>query len=120
MSRWLLLLLPSILIFSCAKEDVETFDNNIGYAHDFAIDPASGDTVYSIYIPSGFTPNGDGINELYLVSGIGIKRQFFAMKILNRYNNVVFSSTDLWKGWSGAIQGQGILSGSGYTMRKLH
>lgn len=59
-------------------------------------------TVYSpttIFIPNSFTPNGDGINDVFRVYGAAIRE--FEMVIFNRWGNVVFSSTDPSTVWVG-------------------
>ncbi len=56
-----------------------------------------------IYIPSGFTPNGDGRNDDVKVMGTGIKELTFT--VFNRWGQVVFHSTDKGKGWDGKFAG---------------
>lgn len=57
-----------------------------------------------VYVPTGFTPNGDGKNDDLkpLVTGIFRLEQFV---IYDRWGNVVFKSNDLSKGWNGHIKG---------------
>jgi gliding motility-associated-like protein len=52
-----------------------------------------------IYIPSSFSPNGDGINDVWHVVSNGIME--FEINIFNRWGNVVFSSTDPEEVWLG-------------------
>ncbi|MDB5205835.1 MAG: type sorting protein [Flavisolibacter sp.] len=56
-----------------------------------------------VYIPSGFTPNGDGKNEVVRVFGTGIKELDF--KIFNRWGQMIFYTKDKGKGWDGKIAG---------------
>ncbi|MBL0340554.1 MAG: gliding motility-associated C-terminal domain-containing protein [Bacteroidetes bacterium] len=53
----------------------------------------------TVYIPNAFTPNGDGINEIFNVSGIGIDG--IQMSIFNRWGNMVFSARTGQDGWNG-------------------
>lgn len=101
------------LLTSCAKEEVDGFDSQITVASDFKIDPATGDTFYRFYMPNGFTPNGDGLNDQYFVIGTGFDYTHFSMRIISRENNLVFSSTNPNQAWSGAIQGYGDLCAGG-------
>jgi gliding motility-associated-like protein len=55
----------------------------------------------SIYIPSAFTPNGDGLNDMFLVKGIGIEEEGFQMAIYNRWGEQIFVSNNIDKGWDG-------------------
>ncbi|RYE13938.1 MAG: T9SS type B sorting domain-containing protein, partial [Sphingobacteriales bacterium] len=58
-----------------------------------------------IYIPSAFTPNGDGINENFgLVTGIS--STIFTFYIYNRYGELVFTTTDAFKKWDGKVKGK--------------
>lgn len=52
-----------------------------------------------IYLPTAFTPNEDGKNDVFLATGKGITD--FEMIILDRWGNVVFESKDINEGWKG-------------------
>ncbi|MCB9174095.1 MAG: gliding motility-associated C-terminal domain-containing protein [Flavobacteriales bacterium] len=52
-----------------------------------------------VVIPNVFSPNIDGQNDLFKVTGIGIKT--VAMKIYNRWGQVVFESIQANDGWDG-------------------
>lgn len=57
-----------------------------------------------VFIPDAFTPNGDGKNEFakILVKG-DLKLEIF--NIYNRFGQLVFTTTDLTKGWDGIYNG---------------
>jgi gliding motility-associated-like protein len=114
-----LLLLP-LIFFSCAKDETAiNFDETITYATDVKVD-AAGDTVYAVYLPSGFTPNGNGVNDVYWVRGTGIDPGNYSMSIYNRLDNLIYYASDPDKGWDGRIQGQSVLMPSGiYTVDVL-
>ena len=92
------------LFASCAKEDVETFDDQISIAQDYRVD-AAGDTFYRFYMPNAFTPNSDGLNDLYLVYGTGFDPDHFEMRIFTRENNLVYYTDDVYHAWDGRQQG---------------
>jgi gliding motility-associated-like protein len=52
-----------------------------------------------IYIPTAFSPNEDGINDIFTAKG----RYFvqFNLEIYDRWGNVIFESQDLNTGWNG-------------------
>lgn len=52
-----------------------------------------------IYIPNSFTPNNDGLNDVFYVYGIGIKN--YSLSIYNRWGEKIFYSNDQSKGWNG-------------------
>lgn len=62
--------------------------------HDVIIGPA-----FTFYIPNAFTPNGDGKNDFFFGSGIGIGK--FEMRIFDRWGNMVFKTTDINEPWDG-------------------
>jgi gliding motility-associated-like protein len=51
--------------------------------------------------PSAFTPNGDGLNDIFFASLVGVKE--FEMTIFTRWGQKVFESDDIYKGWNGNI-----------------
>jgi gliding motility-associated-like protein len=57
-----------------------------------------------LFIPSAFTPNGDGNNDLFQVYGQGIKK--VDMKIFNRWGELVYQSNNQFSGWDGTYKGQ--------------
>ncbi|MBK6378615.1 MAG: gliding motility-associated C-terminal domain-containing protein [Chitinophagaceae bacterium] len=63
-----------------------------------------------IYLPNAFTPNGNGINDLYRGLPVGIK-EFRYLKIFNRFGQQIFYSTDVNKGWDGTFKGKAQSSG---------
>ena len=57
------------------------------------------------YIPSGFTPNNDGKNDTFkpFIFGNVMAYKFI---IYNRWGQIVFQTTDPYKGWDGRFKGQ--------------
>ena len=53
----------------------------------------------SIYIPNAFTPNGDGLNELF--TAYGVNWRTFQMWIFDRWGQELYFSNDPEKGWNG-------------------
>ncbi len=54
---------------------------------------------YGIYVPNTFTPNGDGLNDIFYAKGFGIKK--YEMQVYDRWGEKVFTSTDLNEAWDG-------------------
>jgi gliding motility-associated-like protein len=51
------------------------------------------------YIPSAFTPNGDGLNDNFTAFGYNILQ--YHLDIFNRWGELVFSTNDISNGWNG-------------------
>ena len=58
-----------------------------------------------IFVPSAFTPNSDGRNDLLRPKTVGI-RLFHYFKVFNRWGQLVYNSTDLSSGWDGTVAGK--------------
>ncbi|HWY37181.1 MAG TPA: gliding motility-associated C-terminal domain-containing protein, partial [Bacteroidia bacterium] len=58
----------------------------------------------SVDVPTAFTPNGDGTNDVVYVAGWGIKKLNY-FKIFNRWGELVFETTDIKVGWDGTYRG---------------
>jgi gliding motility-associated-like protein len=54
---------------------------------------------FTIYIPNAFTPNNDGMNDNFYVTGFGISE--LSMQIFNRWGNKVFDTTQINGSWNG-------------------
>lgn len=64
-------------------------------------------TVYNgpeIYVPQGFTPDGNGINDVLKAVPAGI-REFHYFRVYDRWGRLVFATTDPGIGWDGKING---------------
>jgi gliding motility-associated-like protein len=65
----------------------------------------------SVFIPTAFTPNADGLNDLFKATVNG-KAISFELKIYNRWGVLVFSTSDPAKGWDGFYKGEPQPSGT--------
>lgn len=64
----------------------------------------------TIYVPSAFTPNGDGLNDMLRPVYVGMKElQRFA--VYNRWGQLVFETSDMGKGWDGKTNQQPMPTG---------
>lgn len=69
-----------------------------------------------LFVPSGFTPNGDGLNDTFHVYGKHI--EFFTMDIYDRWGTLIYTLTtnnfdelapDVW--WDGMVNGNSAIDG---------
>ena len=65
-------------------------------------------TVYKIaadiLVPSGFSPNGDGVNDHFRPIPIGM-RSLDLFRVYNRWGQMLYSGTDTRNGWDGRFAG---------------
>lgn len=62
-----------------------------------------------IFIPNSFTPNGDKINDFFLIRGKNVIS--FEMSIYNRWGEQVFSTTDINTFWDGTFNQETVQTG---------
>jgi len=66
---------------------------------------------FTFYVPTAFTPNGDGRNDFFMVYGRGIDPNEFSLRVYDRWGELVFE-TDKYNpdkpietGWDGTLLG---------------
>jgi gliding motility-associated-like protein len=64
-----------------------------------------------IFVPNAFSPNGDGRNDVIRPIPVGIV-QLTAFRVYNRWGQLVFSTTEINKGWDGNLAGKPQASGT--------
>jgi gliding motility-associated-like protein len=57
-----------------------------------------------VYIPNAFSPNNDGVNDIFKVRAINLTEG--TLLVYDRWGNKVFESSDLLIGWDGNYKGQ--------------
>jgi len=62
---------------------------------------------FVLYIPDAFTPNGNGINDIFQPKGQFVSS--FVMYIFNRWGDLIYTTTDITKGWIGSVNNSGPL-----------
>ena len=79
-----------------------------------------------LYVPTAFSPNGDGLNDILKPLALGLK-SVDAFRVYNRWGQMLFSTTEIGQGWDGtfggALQGAGTYvwyaQGTDYKNKKL-
>ena len=68
-------------------------------------------TTPEIFVPSAFTPNGDGRNDILKPITVGIRQlEFFS--VYNRWGQLLYSTSEIGKGWDGNANGTKQQSGT--------
>jgi gliding motility-associated-like protein len=59
-----------------------------------------------IYVPNAFSPNGDGVNDVFLAEGLGLdKTSKFELMVFNRWGERIFKTDDPTYPWDGRRNG---------------
>ena len=96
---------------SFAYQDTGTFEVSLQVSNDFGCVDAAVRTVHiggftAFYIPTAFTPNRDGLNDVFIPKSTGLAPDGFEMRIFDRWGNLI-SISDSWdKGWDGTVNGK--------------
>jgi gliding motility-associated-like protein len=80
---------------------------------DTTVDTIKVKEIFTFYIPNVFTPNGDGINDLFTPKGLSVDPNNFNMQIFDRWGNVMFQ-TNKWlinsaEPWNGTQNNSGTI-----------
>ncbi len=109
---------PLITDLNCTNciipNPISTSTNNVTYSVTVE-DKFKCATVYRTYninilpktsldVPTAFTPNGDGTNDVIYADGWGIRKLNY-FKIFNRWGQLLFETNDLQTGWDGKFNG---------------
>ncbi|WP_232559802.1 SdrD B-like domain-containing protein [Spirosoma oryzicola] len=63
----------------------------------------------AVFIPEGFSPNGDGINDLFIIRGL--QGLTISLEVYNRWGNLVYQNQDYLNDWDGKAN-TGLMLGS--------
>ena len=89
-----------------------TFQNSDTVVAHFTQQP------FTFYVPNSFSPNGDGINDVFKVSGNAIDFEEYEFTVFDRWGQVVFSSASPDDVWTGEFNdGEYYVGNSSYQYR---
>ena len=72
----------------------------------------------SVYVPTAFSPNGDGFNDVLYVRSNTLTEVYF--EVYSRWGERVFATDDLTQGWDGTYKGEPLPPAVfGYQLRGL-
>ena len=65
---------------------------------------------YDLFVPNSFTPNGDGVNDVFVAKGKRVDS--FEMQVFDRWGGLIFKSSNIDLGWNGkSISGEKLDNG---------
>jgi gliding motility-associated-like protein len=91
----------SIQISNAGLYSLQVVDAN-GCAGADTIHVETKKCAFGIYFPNAFTPNKDGLNDIFKPVIVG-KTIVYKLSIYNRWGQLVFETTDPGTGWNGTI-----------------
>ncbi|HVZ96018.1 MAG TPA: PKD domain-containing protein [Chitinophagaceae bacterium] len=93
-----------VAILSNSQQYVLTVQSKAGCVATDTIDVIVYKVDPGLYVPNAFTPNGDGINDIFRPILIGMKSLTY-FRVYNRLGQLVFSTTQQKIGWDGTFKG---------------
>lgn len=69
------------------------------------------------YVPNAFSPNGDGLNDIFRPIPVGIQSTTY-FRVFDRFGNLMFETNKWMEGWDGTYKGKKASSGTYVWMIK--
>ncbi|MEI7736342.1 MAG: gliding motility-associated C-terminal domain-containing protein, partial [Ferruginibacter sp.] len=73
---------------------------------------------YCVKVMEAFTPNGDGINDKWLVTTSGACTSQIIVNVFNRYGALVYNNENYQNDWNGTYKGKPVPDGTYYYVIK--
>ena len=64
----------------------------------------------ALYAPNAFTPNGDGLNDVFDVKGVAVNK--YLLQIFSRWGDLIYESKNLEEQWDGKFNGELVPAGT--------
>ena len=94
---------PDLTVTADSKQ--QTYNLTVRTANNCSTTTTATITVYQVLnMPSGFTPNGDGHNDVFRIPP-GVQMNLTAFSIYDRWGTKVFSTQNQSEGWDGTLSG---------------
>jgi len=63
------------------------------------------DDILLVYVPNAFTPDGDGINDLFIPVVNALDPEKYELFVFNRWGEIIFNTESITTGWDGSHKG---------------
>lgn len=83
--------------------NVRLITTSNGGCRDTLVQPLEVIPEYTVFIPNAFTPDGDGLNDVFYIYGEEITE--LNLKVYDRWGALIFESNDKNEGWDGRANG---------------
>jgi gliding motility-associated-like protein len=95
---------PSMLYDQAGTYPVVLIAKNIFGCIDTTIKVLIVEDEFFIFVPNAFTPNGDGLNDVFQPKGTGVKK--YNLEIYSRWGEKIFHTIDFYTPWDGTFKGK--------------
>jgi len=97
---------PSFIINEVGDYDVTLMATNTNQCHDTLTKPLMLIVLEQgqIYVPTGFTPNRDHINDVFKPVMLGVNETDYTFRIFDRWGEKIFQTNDKTIGWNGTVK----------------
>jgi gliding motility-associated-like protein len=93
-----------VSILSNNQQYILTIHSSAGCASSDTIDIIVYKIKPGILVPNSFTPNGDGLNDIFKPVLVGMKSLHY-FRVFNRAGQLIFSTKEQGHGWDGSFRG---------------
>ncbi len=76
--------------------------------------------ITTFYVPTAFSPDGDGINDVFNVQAYGVDLDSYTMWIYDRWGEIIYKTSDIYNGWDGTVKDNKIAEAGVYTWRVVY
>ena len=83
-----------------------TASDTMGCHNTYCIDVIVDDDL-TIFVANAFTPNGDGHNDSFRPSILGVQQDWYDFMVFDRWGMLIFRTTDPYEAWNGALDNSG-------------
>ncbi|HXC06363.1 MAG TPA: PKD domain-containing protein, partial [Bacteroidia bacterium] len=74
---------------------------------------------FTLYVPNAFTPNDDGLNDVFLPLGINLDKSTYTLMIFDRWGEEIFETHTWGEGWDGRANGGALVSPIGVYVWRI-
>ncbi len=86
---------------SARKYHVYLIATNSSGCSDTTINTVTINQNSKFYVPNAFSPNGDGVNDIFIPKFQRVSTKNYSLLIFNRWGNIVYHSKSPYIGWDG-------------------
>ena len=72
-----------------------------------------------VFVPNAFSPDGDGINDLFIPSIVGNDERIHVFQVFDRWGEMIYETNNMQRGWDGRYREGGEILPTGVYVWKL-